>query len=170
MNARVLMLCTVAGLCACHRDQGSGEPPPPPKPKPHIVVPVVAKKGPTAEDLTSGMVEAASQGKSLLPVQLKFDLRQRPKLGQGLDIDVALIAQSDATLGDIQVAGGDGITVAADTAHFVLPVIEAGQVYRQSLKVTPTAEGVLLLNMTISLKRDELSDSRTFSIPLIVER
>jgi hypothetical protein len=164
------MLCTVAGLCACHRDQGSGEPPPPPKPKPHIVVPVVAKKGPTAEDLTSGMVEAASQGKSLLPVQLKFDLRQRPKLGQGLDIDVALIAQSDATLGDIQVAGGDGITVAADTAHFVLPVIEAGQVYRQSLKVTPTAEGVLLLNMTISLKRDELSDSRTFSIPLIVER
>jgi hypothetical protein len=170
MNARVLMLCTVAGLCACHRDQGSGEPPPPPKPKPHIVVPVVAKKGPTAEDLTSGMVEAASQGKSLLPVQLKFDMRQRPKLGQVLDIDVALIAQSDATLGDIQVAGGDGITVAADTAHFVLPVIEAGQVYRQSLKVTPTAEGVLLLNMTISLKRDELSDSRTFSIPLIVER
>jgi hypothetical protein len=164
------MLCTVAGLCACHRDQGSGEPPPPPKPKPHIVVPVIAKKGPTVEDLTSGMVEAASQGKSLLPVQLKFDMRQRPKLGQVLDIDVALIAQSDATSGDIQVAGGDGITVAADTAHITLQGVEGGQVYRQSLKVTPTAEGVLLLNMTISLKRDELSDSRTFSIPLIVER
>jgi hypothetical protein len=43
-------------------------------------------------------------------------------------------------------------------------------VYRQSVKVTPTADGVLLLGLTVSLKHDEMIESRAFSIPLIVER
>jgi hypothetical protein len=43
-------------------------------------------------------------------------------------------------------------------------------VYRQSIQVTPTADGVLLLSLAISLKHDELTESRVFSIPLIVER
>ena len=37
--------------------------------------------------------------------------------------------------------------------------------YRQSVKVTPTAEGVLLLGLTVSLKHDEMTESRVFSIP-----
>ena len=54
--------------------------------------------------------------------------------------------------------------------QFDLPAVEAGQVYRQTVKVTPSAEGVLLLNLTVSLKHDEMTDQRAFSIPLIVER
>jgi hypothetical protein len=51
-----------------------------------------------------------------------------------------------------------------------LPVVQAGQVYRQSVQVTPTADGVLLLTLMVSLKHDDLAESRAFSIPLIVER
>jgi hypothetical protein len=36
--------------------------------------------------------------------------------------------------------------------------------------VTPTADGVLLLGLTVSLKHDDMTESRAFSIPLIVER
>jgi len=36
--------------------------------------------------------------------------------------------------------------------------------------VTPMADGVLLLSLTVSLKHDEMTESRAFSIPLIVER
>jgi hypothetical protein len=43
-------------------------------------------------------------------------------------------------------------------------------VYRQTVKVTPTVAGVLLLGLTISLKHDEQTESRAFSIPVIVER
>jgi hypothetical protein len=43
-------------------------------------------------------------------------------------------------------------------------------VYRQSVKVSATAEGVLLLNLTLSLKHDEISESQAFSIPIIVVR
>jgi hypothetical protein len=131
---------------------------------------VIAKKGPSAAELTVGMVEAASQGKSQLPVELKFDLKQRPALGQALDIDLAVMPQIDAGGGEIQVRGGDGLTVAPSTNQVDLAAVEAGQVYRQSVKVTPTADGVLVLNLTVSLKHDEINESRAFSIPLIVER
>ena len=166
-TARTLILCTAALFGACHRDTGT---PPPPPSAPRVNVPVVAKKGPGAEELTAGMVEAASQGKSQLPVKLKFDLRERPAIGQPLDVDVAVLPQIDAVAGDIQVAGGDGLTVAAGANQLELPAMEAGQVYRQDIKVTPTGDGVLLLSLTVSLKHDDQTDSRTFSIPLIVER
>jgi hypothetical protein len=163
------MLCALAAASACHKDSGA-PPPPTPAPKPRISVPVAAKKGPSAAEMTVGMVEAASQGKSQLPVQLKFDIKQRPTSGQALDIDIALLPQIDAGAVDIQVTGGDGLTVAPGTNQIGLPAVEAGQVYRQSVKVTPTADGVLLLSLTISLKHDEMLESRGFSIPLIVER
>jgi hypothetical protein len=166
-TARVLVPCTLLLIGACHRD--SGTPPPTAAPTPHIRVPVV-KKGPTAAELTAGMVEAASQGKSDLAVQLKFDLQRRPTVGQPLDINVAVIPQIDADSAELQVAGGDGLTVAPGAAHFDLGAVEAGQVYRQSFTVTPGAEGVLLLGLTVALKHDDAADTRVFSIPLIVGR
>jgi hypothetical protein len=162
------VLCIVAAQSACHRDD-SGTPPPP-KPAPHISVPVPVKKGPTAAELTAGMVEAASQGKSQLPVQLKFDLAQRPTLGQALDINIAVLPQIDASPAGIEVTAGDGLTIAPGANQIELPAVEAGQVYRQSVKVTPTSDGVLLVNLSVSLKHDELTESRAFSIPVIVDR
>jgi hypothetical protein len=38
------------------------------------------------------------------------------------------------------------------------------------VNVTPAAEGVLLLGVTVSLKHDELTDLKSFSIPLIADR
>jgi len=165
--ARVLTLCTVAAVSACHRDSGT---PPPPTPTPYKSVPLVVKKGPSAADLTAGMVEAAGPGKSQVPVQLKFDLTQRPMLGQALDINIAVLPEIDANPAGIQVTGGEGLTVAPGANPIDLSAVEAGQVYRQSVRVTPTAAGVLLLSLTVSLKHDEMTESRAFSIPLIVER
>jgi hypothetical protein len=161
------MLCTVAAVSACHKDSGA---PPPPAPVPHVIVPAVVNKGPSAAELTAGMVEAAAQGKSQLPVQLKFDLKRRPMLGQALDIDIAVMPQIDASPVNIQVSGGDGLTVAPGAGQIDLPAIESGQVYRQSVKVTPTVDGLLLLSLIVSLKHDETTESRAFSIPLLVER
>jgi hypothetical protein len=166
-TARVLTLCTVAVLSACHQDSGN---PTQPKPAPRVKMPVAANKGPSAAELTVGMVEAATQGKSQLPVTLKFGLKQRPKLGQPLDIDIAVMPQIDASLADILVTGGDGLTVAPDSNKVELAAVERGRVYRQVVTVTPSLDGVLLLGLTLSLKHDEMTDSRAFSIPLIVER
>lgn len=165
--ARLLIICAAAAITACHGDSGA---PAAPAPAPHISTPALAKKGPTAAELTVGMVEAAAQGKSQLPVQLKFDLPQRPSVGQVLDVTIAVMPQIDAGAASIEVTGGDGLTVAPGATPIDLPAVEAGQVYRQSVKVTPTADGVLLLGLTVSVKHDEMTESRAFSIPLIVER
>jgi hypothetical protein len=165
ITARVLMLCTVMAVIACHRDAGTQALP---APKPRVSVPVVA--GPNAEELTAGMVEAASQGKSQAPVKLKFELRERPTLGQTLDINLAVIPQIDASPAGIEIAGGNGLVLPSGSNQFDLPAVEAGQVYRQSVKVTPSVDGVLLLSLTILLKHDEITESRMFSIPLIVDR
>jgi len=161
------MLCSVAALGACHKDSGM---PAPAATKPRVSAPVPVKQGPSADELTAGMVEAAAPGKSQVPVKLKFDLLQRPTLGQMLEVSIAVMPEIDASPAAIEVTGGEGLTVAPDATQFELPLLEAGQVYRQNLKVTPTAEGVLLLGLTISLKHDETTESRTFSIPLIVGR
>jgi hypothetical protein len=131
---------------------------------------VAVKQGPSAEELTAGMVEAATQGKSQLAVKLKFELKQRPTVGQPFDIDIAVMPQIDASSADIQVRDGDGLTAAPGSNPVKLAAVEAGQVYRQTLKLTPTLDGVLLLGVTVSLKHDEIDESRAFAIPLIVER
>ena len=167
-TGRVLFaFCSVVAISACHGDSGA---PPQAAPAPHIRANLPAKKGPTAVELTAGMVEAVSQGKSQLGVQLKFDLRQKPTVGQPLDVDIAVMPQIDAGAAEIQITGGDGLTVAEGANQIELPTIQAAEVYRQSFKVTPNAEGVLLLGLTVSLKHDEMTESRAFSIPVIAER
>jgi hypothetical protein len=168
-SVHVLLLCAVAALSACNRDSSSApaaDAAPRVDPKP----PIAAKSGPTAAEKTAGMVQAATQGKSQVPVELKFDLGARPKVGQSLEINLALIAQISASPATLQVNGADGLTVAAGANQFDIPAEEAGEVYRQTVSVTPTAEGVLLVGVTVLLKHDEITDQRAFSIPIIAER
>ncbi len=167
-NARFLLLGAAALLCACHKHSDSA---PASVPAPHIApkAPVV-QKGPSVAQQTAGMVEAAAQGKSPLPVALKFELTQRPKVGQVLQINLALIPQVDGGPASIKVNGGDGINVVPDPAQADIPEVEAGGVYRQTVSVTPTDEGVLLLGVTVSLKHDEITDLKAFYIPLIADR
>jgi hypothetical protein len=163
----VLLLCVVAVLSSCNRDSDS-TPSVAPRPKPKTSI--VAKRRPTVAEQTLGMVQAASQGKSQVPVELKFELGGRPKVGQSLEINLALISQVSATPASIQVSTTDALTLAPGANQFDIASAEAGEVYRETVNVTPNAEGVLLVGLTVSLKHDEVTEQRTFSIPIIAER
>jgi len=166
---KVLLLCAATATAACHKDGDSA-------PAANAVsrikpkAPVAPKPGGTAAEQTAGMVQAASQGKSTVPVELKFDIAQRPKVGEPLTINLALIAQIPASPATIQVTGADDVSVAPGANQFDIPAEEAGEVYRETVNVTPNAEGVLLLGVTVSLKHDEILEQRVFSIPIIAER
>jgi hypothetical protein len=167
-SIQVLLMCAVAALSACNRDSSPAPPGNAAQVEPKA--PAVVKTGPTAAEQTAGMVQAVAQGKSQAPVELKFDLGNRPKVGQALQINLALIPQIPASPASIQVNGADGITVDAGANQFDIPAAEAGEVYRETVSVTPNAEGVLLVGVTVSLKHDEITDSKAFSIPIIAER
>jgi hypothetical protein len=167
-SIQILLLGAALSLSACNKDSASapasaavtGA-----KPK----APIPAKTGPTAAEQTAGMVLAASQGKSQAPVDIKFDLAQKPKVGQPLEVNLALIAQVSANPATVQVSGTEGLAVAPG-GQFDIAAEEAGEVYKHTVSVTPETDGVLLLGVTVSLKHDEVTDTKAFTIPIIAER
>lgn len=165
---RVLLLCAAVSLGACNKESApapAGAAAANAQPK----APVAPKPALTVAQQTAGMVLAASQGKSPAQVDIKFDLAQKPKVGQALDVNLALIAEAPANPATVQVSGADGLSVAPGGA-FDIASAEAGQVYKHTVTVTPESEGVLLLNVTVSLKHDEVTDTKVFTIPIIAER
>ena len=115
------------------------------------------KRGPTPDELTAGMVEA-----------VKFDLPHPPMVGQPLEVVIAVMPQVAATSAEIEVTGSDGLQLGTGAQPATIPSVDATQVYRVNIPVTPSAEGVQFLGLVVSLKRDEVTESRSFSVPLIV--
>jgi hypothetical protein len=164
----VLAVVAVVCLAAC-----SGQSPPSavanlmPKAK-HRPAPAPPKRGPTVEELTVGMVEAVSLAKSSVPVGMKFQVSERPAVGKALDVEVALLPQEEADSATLKVSGSDGLQMTADATSLQIPSIEAGRAYKESFTVTPISEGIQVLNVTVALTRDESTESRSFSVPLII--
>ena len=129
---------------------------------------VVKRGGPTPEELTAGMVEAVTIGKSTAPVAVKFDLPQRPAVGKRFDLVIAVLPQIAASSATVQVSGSEGLQLAPNLAPIAISSLDPTQVYRLSIPVTPSAEGVHLLGLSVSLKQDDLAESRSFSVPIIV--
>jgi hypothetical protein len=165
MKLRILIFCGLAALTACHRDSGTA---PAAKATAHVKAAAAPAPGPTAREQTATMVEAATVGKSQVPVALKFEVLQRPMQGQPVEIAIALLPQISAHPAIIEVTGSEAMAVGAEEHQIEFAEVEPEQVYRHSIKVTPTAEGVFLLTLNVSLKHDQMIDTRLFSVPIIV--
>jgi hypothetical protein len=161
---RMLGLVAAVLLAACH---GEPKQAPAAAPAPAAAAPVV-KRGPTPDELTAGMVEAVTIGKSTAPVAVKFDLPERPSVGKRFEIVIAVLPQIAAGSAMVQVSGSDGLQLAPNLAPIEIPSLDPGQVYRLSIPVTPTADGVHLLGLSVSLKEDDSAETRSFSVPIIV--
>ena len=164
IHRRMLALVAAVLLAACH---GEPKQAPAATPAPAAVAPVV-KRGPTPDELTAGMVEAVTIGKSTAPVAVKFDLPERPSVGKRFEIVIAVLPQIAAGSAMVQVSGSDGLQLAPNLAPIEIPSLDPGQVYRLSIPVTPTADGVHMLGLSVSLKEDDSAESRSFSVPIIV--
>jgi len=165
--AATAALFAALSLAGCSRDANA---PAASSATPRIKSTAAAKKGPSAEELTAGMPSAPSLGKAVLPVNVKFELGDRPKIGQLLEINLALVPQIAGGPATVQVSGADGLDATLSDNQYEIAEVEPGEVYRHTLRMTPTADGVLLVNLTVSLKHDELSDSQVFTVPVIVDR
>ncbi len=165
MKLKIFTLCALVLIAGCQRESGgaSGQ-----KSAVRHAAPVAVQRGPTVEELTAGMVEATTQGKSQAPVALKFDLLKKPVQGEPLEIAIALLPGVPAGPATVEVSGPESLQMPAGDSKFEFASVEPAQVYRRSIRVTPTAEGVFLLTLTVNLRHDQLADTRVFSLPLIV--
>jgi hypothetical protein len=165
MKLITFTLCALALIAGCQRQSGDAKSQ---NPGVRHKAPVALQRGPTAQELTAGMVEAATQGKSQTPVGLKFDVLQKPVQGEPLEIALALLPNEAASVVTVDVTGPDALQVPAADTRFEFASVEPAQVYRRSIRLTPTADGVFLLTLTVNLQHDQLADTRVFSLPLIV--
>ncbi len=166
--AAFALCCCCAYLAAsCSQDAPT---PSPGNAAPRVKTPAPVRKGPSAEELTAGMAAAPTMGKSPSLADLKFELAERPKIGQVLEINLALVPKVDGGPATLKLSGSDGLDAAQGDSPFEIPEVAAGEVYRHTLHLTPTTDGVLLVNVTVTLSHDEVSDSQEFSLPVIVDR
>jgi hypothetical protein len=166
-HAVIAVICCCGWLAACSQD---ASPPPSSAATPRFKAPGQARKGPSVEELTAGMASAPTMGKAPLVADLKFELGQRPNIGQAVEINLALVPKFDGGPATVQLSGSQGLDATQGDVPFEVAEVAAGEVYRHTLHVTPTMEGVLLVNLTVSLKHDEVSDSQVFFVPVIVDR
>jgi hypothetical protein len=166
MKLRIFTLCALAALAACHRNSSTSSPVL--KSGAHAKAPAAPPPKRTAREQTQDMVEAATLGKSQAPVGLKFEVLQRPVQGQPLEIGIALLPQVPARSATIEVTGSEALQIGAGENQIEFAEVEPDEVYRHSIKLIPTAEGVFLVTLNVSLKHDQMADSRVFSVPIIV--
>ena len=168
INGRTVVLCAALSLAACHGSDSNQAPVTGVNNLP-AKVPQAAKRGPTPEELTAGMVEAVGVGKSSVPVTLKFDLPSRPEIGQPLEIVLGVLPQEPAAAASLTVSGSEGLRPAPGNGVVDVGAVDPAEAYRVTVTVTPTAEGVQFLAVDVALKHDDVTDTRSFSIPIIVQ-
>lgn len=126
------------------------------------------KIDPSAHPLND-MVAAVSAGKAGPPVEVKFELRDRPHAGEPVDIDIAV--QLDApTISRVyaKFQGGEGVTVVEGEELTQIDRPTAGSVIRHVVRIVPKEDGIFALSATVSIDLADDSLTRTFSIPVIV--
>ena len=152
-------------LAACHGDASNAPLAPA---RPVVKKAAVLGPGPSAAELTAGMVEAVTVGKSTLPVDVKYELARAPVIGQAFDVTIALMPHIEADPAVLVVTGSDALLLSPGSGPVEIPTVEPAQVYRLTVTLTPAVDGVQLLALKVSLKHDDAVETREFSIPIIV--
>ena len=117
-----------------------------------------------------GSQSSAAGDGSTVPVRLKFELRQRPAVGQPLPIDLAVVPLAAADAATVDVADSTDFRVAAGDREFDVGTMVPNTVYRHRISVTPAdGGGVLQLDVSVTLRRDEITEVRRFTVPIIVD-
>jgi hypothetical protein len=124
--------------------------------------------GAAASDPTRGMVRGVSAGKQGELVDLMFELKARPQVGEPLTIEVAMIPRVSSEQMRATFIATDGLTVRPSNAPPEYRNVQADSVFRQDVVVVPKADGVYYLSAVILLHTETGDVSRTFSIPVLV--
>ena len=162
-----LLVCIMLGIAACSGDARDGGRADVSTIKHRASKP--SKSGPSREEQTAGMVLAAAALRSADIADLKFDIASRPQAGLPFNVELALLPTTESPVVTLELSGSDGLTVATEDASATFTDVTRAHVYRKSVVANTAAEGVYFLSVVASFKNADFTDSRNFTIPIIVE-
>jgi hypothetical protein len=115
----------------------------------------------------ANMVNAVGTGKPYADIELKFDLRARPVVGEPVDIDLALIPTQDLdrVSATFQAVEGMELTKGGRSPEVAHPPV--GVPISHTLTVIPQRDGVFYVSAIVLADLGSETVTRNFSIPLI---
>ncbi|HYX73271.1 MAG TPA: hypothetical protein VE819_01125 [Steroidobacteraceae bacterium] len=121
--------------------------------------------------ISRNMVSAVASNKpSTLPVQVKFELRDRPDIGQPVTLDLAIVPMSasvDRVSGKVEGEEGLELIEGGEIAASDRPA--EGVPIRHSVKVLPKRAGIFTLRAALTVDASGVSSTESYSIPLIAD-
>jgi hypothetical protein len=113
------------------------------------------------------MANAVVVGKAAAAVDLQYNLLARPAAGQPLEIELSFVPRAAADALEIVANGMPGLdVVTGGTASF--KNVTAGEHYDAKLLVQPAADGIYYVGITATLSTKVQTDTRAFSVPVVV--
>ena len=123
----------------------------------------------TADEFSRNMVSAVAASKpSMVPVQVKFDLRERPDVGQPVGVDLAIVPMSasvDRVSGKVEGEDGLELIEGAEIAATDRPA--EGVPIRHAFKVLPKREGIFTVRAVVTVEAAGVSSTESYSMPVI---
>ena len=118
-----------------------------------------------AED--DGLANAVAVGKTAAAVDLKYNLAARPALGQPFEVELVLLPRVAADTLEVQATGMPGLVVAGG-ADAKFSQVVAGEKYAAKVLLQVAEPGLYYVGVTAKLVNKVQTDSRTFSVPVVV--
>jgi hypothetical protein len=123
----------------------------------------------STDELARSMVSAVASNKpSTLPVQVKFELRDRPDVGQPVEVDLAIVPMSasvDRLSGKVE--GEDGLELVEGGEIAAADRPAEGVPIRHLVKVLPKREGIYTVRAVLTVDAAGVSSTEAYSMPVI---
>jgi len=132
--------------------------------------PVAGKAVKPIDELSRNMVSAVASNKpSTLPLLVKFELRDRPDVGQPVELDLAIVpisASVDRVSGNVEAEDGIELLEGSEIAAAERPA--EGVPIHHHLKVVPKRAGIYTLRALLTVDASGVPASDAYSMPVIV--
>jgi len=118
-------------------------------------------------DPVSRMARAVSPGKTGAGVDLRYEILAKPVVGTPFEVEIALVATSNAETVEVAIAGMPGLTVTNNQVPVVTGVA-AGATNIHRFTALADQAGVYYVSVAVTTQLAGVTQARTFSIPVLL--
>ena len=118
-------------------------------------------------DPLAGMSSAVTGSKGTLPVDLRFELLDRPELNKPVNVRLAFVPTIDLFALNAVVKPAAGLQL-PDDAPVKFDALKNGEIKEYKFVATPASTGIQLVTVELTVTRDTGDTTFTFSIPIPV--
>jgi hypothetical protein len=129
------------------------------------VAPVAREQAP--EDPTAKMARAVPIGGATAPVNVKYEILNKPMTGSPVEIELAVIPTQGADSMTVTLAGSSGLTLSMDAAPSI-DTVEANKIEHVKFSAQAREATVFYVTVTTTVYSAGTSSARNFAIPIIM--